>query len=181
MNMFHKILVAMDSSAIGRTVFDEALALAKALGAELMLLHVLTAEEEGSPEMPVYSGMNYYPIISDTNFELYQKQWEQFERQGLELLRRRTEEAIAADVKAEYTQMVGSPGRAICQLAQSWGADLIVMGRRGRSGLSELIMGSVSNYVLHHAPCSVMAIQSTALNPQNSSNARDVGKVSSSS
>ncbi len=39
------------------------------------------------------------------------------------------------------------------------GADLIVVGRRGRSGLSELILGSASNYVLHHAPCSVLTLQ----------------------
>ncbi|MEO0350033.1 MAG: universal stress protein, partial [Cyanobacteria bacterium P01_A01_bin.15] len=40
-----------------------------------------------------------------------------------------------------------------------WNADLIMMGRRGRSGFSELLLGSVSNYVMHHAPCSVLTVQ----------------------
>jgi nucleotide-binding universal stress UspA family protein len=33
------------------------------------------------------------------------------------------------------------------------------MGRRGRTGLSELFLGSVSNYVTHHAPCSVLTLK----------------------
>lgn len=44
--MFNKILVAFDSSTIGKYVFDEALSLAKASGASLMLLHVLSIEEK---------------------------------------------------------------------------------------------------------------------------------------
>lgn len=47
----------------------------------------------------------------------------------------------------------------ICELARNWNADLIILGRRGRTGLSELLLGSVSNYVLHHAPCSVLTVQ----------------------
>lgn len=77
----------------------------------------------------------------------------------MELLRSRTRKAMAAGVSTEFTQLAGSPGKTICDLASDWGADLIVMGRRGRSGLSELILGSVSNYVLHHARCSVLTVQ----------------------
>jgi nucleotide-binding universal stress UspA family protein len=44
-------------------------------------------------------------------------------------------------------------------MARSWPADLIVIGRRGRTGLKEALMGSVSNYVVHHAPCTVMVVQ----------------------
>jgi nucleotide-binding universal stress UspA family protein len=47
----------------------------------------------------------------------------------------------------------------ICQVAKDWGAELIMVGRRGNSGLSELILGSVSNYVVHHAHCSVLIVQ----------------------
>ncbi|NEO28803.1 MAG: universal stress protein, partial [Kamptonema sp. SIO4C4] len=35
----------------------------------------------------------------------------------------------------------------------------VIIGRRGRVGLSEILLGSVSNYVLHHAPCAVMVVQ----------------------
>jgi len=157
--MFYKILVAMDFSGIGKYVFDEALSLAKALKANLMLVHVLSAEEEGSPSMSMFSSFGYYPVVSNATQEFYREQWESFEKQGLELLRSRTDEATAAGVNTEFTQTSGSPGRTICDLAQTWGADSLVIGRRGRSGLSELLLGSVSNYVLHHAPCSVLVVQ----------------------
>jgi nucleotide-binding universal stress UspA family protein len=157
--MFHKILVAMDTSAISQDVFDEALSLAKAIKGRLLLLHVISAEEDGTLNMPIFPSLEYYPVVSDKTREIYRQEWQAFEKQGLELLRSRADEAIAAGVKTEFTQNIGIPGRAICDLARTWGADLIVMGRRGRSGLGELILGSVSNYVLHHAPCSVLAVQ----------------------
>lgn len=75
------------------------------------------------------------------------------------MLRSLTESAIAAGVKTDFAQTSGSPGQAICNLDRTWGADLIVVGRWGRSGLNELLFGSVSNYVLHHAPCSVLVVE----------------------
>jgi nucleotide-binding universal stress UspA family protein len=56
---------------------------------------------------------------------------------------------------------VGDPGQVICEVAKSWDADLILMGRNRKSGISELFLGSSSNYVLHHAVCSVLVVQST--------------------
>lgn len=157
--MFHKIIVAIDRSEASTQVFDEALALAQADGANLMLLHVLSAEEEGSPDIYLMPSVESYPALRANSWEFYQKQWQAFENQGLELLRSHTDAATAAGVRTEFTQVSGSPGRTICNFARTWSADLIVMGRRGRSGFSELILGSVSNYVLHHAPCSVLIVQ----------------------
>ena len=154
-SMFHKILVAMDDSAIGESVFDEALALAKATMSSLMLLHVLSFEEKGNPNL------GYYPGLSVKTLELYQEQWKSLEKYGLELLRSHAAQATAVGVSTEFTHNFGSPGKTICNLARNWGADLIVVGRRGHAGLSELILGSVSNYVLHYAPCSVLTVQYT--------------------
>ncbi|MGF1516635.1 MAG: universal stress protein, partial [Nodosilinea sp.] len=56
-----------------------------------------------------------------------------------------------------------SPGRVICTLAKTWAADLIVVGSHRRKGLSELFLGSVSNYVMHHAPCSVLVVDAQTL------------------
>lgn len=160
--MFHKVLVAMDTSVIGKYVFNKALSVAQANNANLMLLHVLSNEEIGSTNTPIFPGLEYYPPVIERNLELYQEQLEAFERQGLELLRSHTDIATSAGISTEFTQLYGSPGRVICNIAQNWGAELIVMGRRGRSGLSELLLGSVSNYVLHHAPCSVLIVQNSA-------------------
>ncbi len=49
------------------------------------------------------------------------------------------------------------PARAILDAA-SEGADLIVMGSRGRGGLKGLLLGSVSQKVVHHAPCPVVVV-----------------------
>ncbi|MDX1935219.1 MAG: universal stress protein [Capsulimonadales bacterium] len=51
-------------------------------------------------------------------------------------------------------------GEALTELAREDGTDLIVIGSRGRSGWEEILLGSVSNYVLHHAPCSVLVVRS---------------------
>ncbi len=97
-------------------------------------------------------------MLTSTTFEVYQQQWQKYEKEGLEFLRSRTDKATAAGIKTEFTQTAGHPGKAICNLARTWSADLIVVGRRGRNGLSEFFVGSVSNYVLHHAPCEVLVI-----------------------
>ncbi|MBW4665588.1 MAG: universal stress protein [Chroococcus sp. CMT-3BRIN-NPC107] len=166
--MFAKILVAIDSSTIGKTVFDKALDLAKTTGASMMLLHVLSYED-GMPNLPTSFGREYYTGLNSKALELYQQQYKEFENRGLNLLQSFAAQAIAAGVSAEFSQNRGSPGQTICDLAINWQADLIVMGRRGKSGLNELIMGSVSNYVLHHACCSVLVVQHLAnkkLEPQ---------------
>ncbi len=156
--MFQKILVALDRSMISEHVFDNAISLAKATGANLLLLHVLCSEEEDCPKMPTLTTLEYFPVDS-TLFENYQKNWQIYENQGLKLLQSLAEKATVAGVNTEFTQKVGNPGRAICEVGQTWGADLVLLGRRGRSGLNELLLGSVSNYVLHHASCSVLAVQ----------------------
>ncbi|MBD2461466.1 universal stress protein [Oscillatoria sp. FACHB-1407] len=161
--MFQKILVALDNSNMGNRVFDEAVTLAKATNASLMLLHVLTPFEDNYPTMPVAPGLDsYYPAMYGEAIEEYAKRWHQYEEHALDFLRNRAASALNEGVTAEFSQNVGDPGRAICSLAGTWSADLIVMGRRGRSGLSEFVLGSVSNYVLHHAPCSVFVVQGQA-------------------
>ncbi|MHC5743836.1 MAG: universal stress protein [Nostoc sp.] len=61
---------------------------------------------------------------------------------------------------AESSYQTGDPGTNICDLARSWGAGfLIVLGRRGLKGTAQTLAGSVSNHVVHHAPCSVLVVQ----------------------
>ncbi len=156
--MFSKILVAIDSSTIGKTVFAKALDLAKTTGANMMILHVLS-HEEGMPNLPPSFGTEYYTGLNSKALEIYQQQYKEFENRGLKLLQSLAAQATAAGVSTEFSQNHGSPGQTICDLAINWQADLIVMGRRGRSGINELILGSVSNYVLHHASCSVLVMQ----------------------
>ena len=60
-------------------------------------------------------------------------------------------------VNAKYR--VGDPKTAICKEAEEINADLIIMGRRGLSGIREFLMGSVSYHVVRNIKCSVMVVQ----------------------
>jgi nucleotide-binding universal stress UspA family protein len=53
----------------------------------------------------------------------------------------------------------GAPGQAIVEAAESWPADLIVMGSRGLRAWDRLLLGSVSSAVVHHAKCSVEIVR----------------------
>ncbi|MBW4523056.1 MAG: universal stress protein [Scytolyngbya sp. HA4215-MV1] len=157
--MFQRILVAVDSSDAGKHIFEAALSFAKATHASLMLLHVLSPFDEGYPN-PVYPGSDsVYPSLHTEALRQYMGQLERLEKEGIELLQELADQAAEAGITAEFTQNLGDPSRIICDLARTWNADLVVTGRRGRKGLTEFILGSVSNYVIHHAPCSVMVIQ----------------------
>lgn len=157
--MFGKILVALDRDETSLIVFKEAVALAQATGARLMLLSAIASEEAEGLTIPASSGLAYYSLsASEAVWEVYHKHLREYEAKGLERLRQLTEEAAALGVQAEFTQSLGNPERVICDLARTWNADLIVVGSHQRTGLSEWVMGSVSNYVMHHAPCSVLVI-----------------------
>jgi nucleotide-binding universal stress UspA family protein len=157
--MFHKILVALDGTEFSQQVFEKAIDLAKTNHAQLMLLHVLSASDESYP-MPLYPGLDgIYPIQHDELIRASMQQFSLAEQIGLEMLRSRSQKAIAEGIPTDSTQSIGSAADIICSTAKSWNADLIVLGRRGRSGLTELLLGSVSNHVMHHAPCSVLVVQ----------------------
>jgi nucleotide-binding universal stress UspA family protein len=156
--MFHKILVAIDRSNQHPPILQEALTIAKKMDASLMILHVLYPFDKGYP-YPMYPSADAYPMLYDEAIKTYSQQLQKFEHEGVEFLRSLAQQAIDLGIPTEYAQTPGDPGQVICDIAKSWQADVIMMGRRGRSGLSELMLGSASNYVLHHAPCSVMIMK----------------------
>ncbi|MEM6839094.1 MAG: universal stress protein [Cyanobacteria bacterium P01_C01_bin.120] len=169
--MYRKILVAVDHSPLRTYLIDKAIKMAQLMKAELMIVHALSAYEEGSPGLPVRTYHSYYPISDSIAWETYQKRWDTYERDGIQELRQLANEAAAKGICAEFTQTAGDPGRVICNVAGSWQADMIIVGNRGRSGLSEFLLGSVSNYVMHHAPCSVLVVHSADIANQSETTA----------
>lgn len=145
-----KILVALDYGDTCSSVFDQAIKLAKATGANLALFSVIAPEIDGS--------ITFYPY-DDRDWAAYTEQHKVVETASLKLLRGFADKAISAGIETEFTQDIGSPGPAICKLAKARDADLIIVGSHGRKGLSEVLLGSVSNYVVHHAPCSIMVVR----------------------
>ncbi|MGA7937349.1 MAG: universal stress protein [Kovacikia sp.] len=161
--MLQKILIATGDSPESEQVLEAGLRLAEKFCAEILLLHVLNLfqssfETAGSQFM---GGM--YPITNDLAIQQYQKEWQVYEKRGTERLQSYAQQANDRSIKAEIFQNVGDAGRVICETAKNGSVDLIVMGRNQKSALSEIFLGSTSNYVLHHAPCSVMVIKPTAL------------------
>ncbi len=166
--MFKKILVAIDNSDISQLVLEEAESLAKAMDATVMLLYVQTSFNEQYLNPMLLQPDNLYPSFHTESVQNYMKQWEELKQKKIDWLRSLSQKIGNHGIKAEFTLNFGDPSRMICELAKSWNADLIMLGRRGHSGLSELFLGSVSNYVLHHAPCSILTIQppKVANNPE---------------
>jgi nucleotide-binding universal stress UspA family protein len=155
--MFHKIVVALDYSEFSGPILDEAISLAKMMGAQLRLLNVLSLDDRAGYQFSVYPEGSYF-ALNATQFERYREEWIAFKNQSLQLLEADLEAAKAAGVSAELCQLDGSPGRSICEYAKNWDADLILTGRHGRTGINELFLGSVSNYILHHAYCAVLTM-----------------------
>ncbi len=164
--MFHKILVAIDNSQIARHVFEESLFLAKANAACLMLLNVISPFDDQYFNPIFLQPGNVYPTCHTKTLTKYLQEWEELKQNKIKFLTSLHNEALATGITVEFTQKFGAPSRMICDTANSWEADLIVIGRRGVSRLNELLQGSVSNYVLHHAPCSVLIIERNSKNAE---------------
>ncbi|MEP0854662.1 universal stress protein [Trichocoleus sp. DQ-U1] len=155
---FQKILVAIDDSSLCQAVFAQALELAQANRGAMMLLHCLNSEILGEITPRLSGEMGLYPQMM-TSYENHHLTLERRIQQVQDLLRSYCEKSTRQKVPTEFDYKVGEAGQMLCQAAENWGADLIVMGRRGHKGLTEALLGSTSNYVLHHAPCSVLVIQ----------------------
>ncbi len=66
-------------------------------------------------------------------------------------------EPDTAEISTEV--LFGSPDSRIVETAEEWKADLIVVGSHGYSRWERLLLGSVSDSVIHHAPCSVLVVR----------------------
>jgi nucleotide-binding universal stress UspA family protein len=69
--------------------------------------------------------------------------------------------ARAAGVEAHIYARTGDAAEAICDLAEEIGADLIVVGNKGMSGMRR-VLGSVPNSVAHNANCSVLIVNTVS-------------------
>lgn len=63
------------------------------------------------------------------------------------------------NAKVTEETAMGTPNRVIVDKAEEWGADLIIVGSHGRGFWGRVMLGSVSDAVLHHAPCSVLVVR----------------------
>lgn len=140
MGTYQQLLVAVDLSEDSRLLVAKGKELAGAFGARVTILHVIEyipMDIYGDIMLPMDQGM---------------------EEQMLEHAKKRLQELRESSCKEAETHIAhGSTKTEIINTALDLNADLIVVGRHGRHGVSRLL-GSTANAVLHHAPCDVLAV-----------------------
>jgi nucleotide-binding universal stress UspA family protein len=139
---FNKILIAVDSSPHAMHAAKWGFALAHQLKATIALLFVVDRNKE-----VVNADLGITPEQSET---VLLKQAEETIEQLIKMY------AVSEEV-LRFTPE-GFPRKEIINMAKEWEADLIVMGTHGRSGLVNLVMGSVAEYVIKHATVPVMVV-----------------------
>ena len=132
-----KLLVALDGSEHAYKALDQAISLAKVCGSFIYLISVLD----------LYPGqMSVAPLLEEKlSAEIY------------ETLERGKKKVEKENLSCEtIVHMGGTAHEFIIKEAKDKGIDLIVMGSHGRSGLARLLVGSVAERVIGHAPCAVL-------------------------
>jgi nucleotide-binding universal stress UspA family protein len=150
---YQKILVALDQSKYSEAVFQQALNMADKEKTTLMLFHCLSVDGNATP----YTNLYGQELTSFSLSDYLEEEIKSVEKWLTDYVQQAQEQGI----KCEYLWKIGEPSSWVREIAKSWQADLVILGRRGLSGLAEFFLGSVSNHVLHHVNCSVLIVQET--------------------
>lgn len=143
MTLFNKILLPTDFSDHANEALRYATQLAQTHAASLCLVHAYDLVPFALPEGPILD-----PRQAETMRIAVQQQLDRMRR-----------EAEAQGLTRVETQLLQGPAASeIVRLASDQGFDLVVMGTHGRTGLSHLLLGSVTEKVVRRAPCPVLTI-----------------------
>ena len=135
------MLVAVDGSKSSKKAFDKSVFLAQKCNSKLYVVHVVLDWEYGGD--------------SAATFELI----DELRAKGSELLEQCKKQALQSSVQVETVLEQGDYAHEIIEVAKRKDCDLIIMGSRGMSPIKELVLGSVSLKVMHHASCPVMVVR----------------------
>ena len=130
------ILFSTDFSHASDAALPHAEALAREKRARLLIVHV----EE--PPAAYGGGELYYGIAEPDSARI---------RAMLEAVK-----PADPQVAFEHRSALGDPATEICRIAADEGAEMIILGTHGRTGLFRLLMGSVAESILRRAPCPVL-------------------------
>ena len=141
--MYKNLLVGADNSATALRAVQAAVELAHAFDAKLHIVTAYKPQAVLTPDLPAeFLEANYLPPADSLLDEL------------ISVARR-------ANVDAEVHAATGEPAEAIVRVATRVGADLIIVGNKGMRG-ARRVLGSVPNSIAHHAPCSVLIVDTTS-------------------
>jgi nucleotide-binding universal stress UspA family protein len=145
--MFRSIVVGTDGSETANEAVRQAAELAATLGARVHLVCVY----EPLPSAHVGQGETDVPTEAG---------WVLRPRADVDAtLAAAAAVFAAAGVEVDLYGQRGDPADAILDVAEERGADLIIVGNRGRTGAKRFLLGSVPNRLSHYAPCAVLIIR----------------------
>jgi nucleotide-binding universal stress UspA family protein len=147
MAQVRRILFASDSSKASRKAFTTAIAMAKANRATLTILHVILPFTPIVPEQ----------YLTAQTWELIDSEARRWSQQQL---RKLTAKATTSGIRVVGLLLEGDPAQVIARTARSKGADLLVVGTHGRTGLAKFFVGSVANRLVATASCPVVTVRS---------------------
>lgn len=151
-----RILLPVDGSEFSKAAIDEVASRPWPQGSEV---RIVAAEES-----PVFIGVEPWAAAP-----LYLEQLEAAVRDSaMTAIENAVTQLKTAQTPLRITtvSIKGSPNEVIVDEAERWKADLIVMGSRGLGAWRRMMLGSVSNAVLHHAKCSVEIVRKPNVNGQ---------------
>ena len=153
--MYTHILVALDGSPHAETILPHVAALATRFAAHVTLLHV-SAPPIVLDALPAAVGAGPGPaVFIEDATQLAETERAASERYLDEVATRLADQGL----QVTHAQATGPAAEAIVAVAGQQGADLIALTSHGREGMGRLLLGSVTEAVLRHAPCPILALR----------------------
>ena len=153
--MFRKILVPVDGSEHSLKALEEASQIAKMSSGKITLINVYSVQLIMMPE-PSASGYTGTPVFTGADFS---RITEAAQKSGNRILQDGEQRISATGVQVEKMLVEGHTVQEIVRAANDGNFDLIVIGARGISHIREMLLGSVTDGVIHHAHCAVLVIK----------------------
>ena len=147
-----KILLAIDGSPCSEAAVHEVAARPWMEGSDVKILSVVTAP---FPDVPLDPFFVTYAAHREMMEKERNRLGELVERTASELRKH----VVSKELRIETSVIDGSPKQVIVEQAEQWGADLIVVGCHGFGPVKRFLLGSVSQAVAVHAPCSVEIVR----------------------
>ena len=140
---FKTILVPVDFSSFSLNSLACAVGFARQFGARLLVLHVVEIPFVGSG----YGEIELPPMPGD------------LAAVAVERLGQLVQASVGDRVPAATAVRLGQPWFEITEAAREGGADLIILGTHGYTGMKHILMGSTAERVVRHAPCAVLVMR----------------------
>jgi nucleotide-binding universal stress UspA family protein len=154
-HLFQKILVPLDGSEHSLKALDEAAQIAQKFSGNITLLHTYSLQPLLMPGPSAATSPNI-PILTGVDMS---KMAEAAQQHGNKILEDGEKRVTATNVQVKKMLVEGHAVEEIVRIANQGNFELIVIGARGISHMREMLLGSVTDGVIHHVHCPVLVIK----------------------